>query len=96
MQAVYPWRRIFRALFAHDRSQGQEHTAPESGVSGVPNEVTRLGTRLHECSCEWREWRKSLSALLEVLEDEMPGLPLEHMGVSCILLLPAWVVLRLS
>ena len=84
MQAMYPWRRIFRALFAHDRSQGREHTVLESGTGGVPQEATRLGVRLHECSCEWQEWRKSISALLEVLEDEMPGLPLTCMGVSCL------------
>jgi hypothetical protein len=36
--------------------------------------VTRLGIRLAECDFEWLEWRKSLSMLLEILEDEMPVL----------------------
>ena len=37
--------------------------------------MTQLGIRLAECGCEWLEWCKSLSVLLEVLEDEMPVLP---------------------
>ena len=75
MQVMYPWRRVFKSLFAHDRSRGHVYTLREKDTKGRPIEVTKLGIRLHECGCEWQEWRKSLAVLLEVLEDEMPVLP---------------------
>ena len=87
MQAIYPWRRVFKALFAHDHFQGQEHAAPEDDSTGQLRAATKLGIRLHECGCGWHEWHTSLSALLDVLEDEMPVLPRSsrsYTGVSCL------------
>ena len=86
IQALYPWRRVFKALFAHDHFHGQEHTTLEQFSRGQLRAATKLGIRLHECGCEWQEWHKSLSVLLEVLEDEMPVLPQNsrsYTGVSC-------------
>ena len=75
---MYPWRRVFKSLFAHDRSRGQVYTLRERDGKGEPVTITQLGIRLHECGAEWQEQRKLLSALLEMLEDEMPVLPPAH------------------
>ena len=75
---MYPWRRVFKSLFAHDRSRGQVYTLRERDRKGQPITITQLGIRLHECGAEWQEQRRLLSALLEVLEDEMPVLPPAH------------------
>ena len=89
-QALYPWRRVFKALFAHDHFHSQEHTALEYDSTGELRAATKLGIRLHECGCGWQEWHNSLSVLLEVLEDEMPVLPIlpqdsrAYTGVSCL------------
>ena len=69
---------MFKSLFAHDRSRGQVYTLRERDGKGQPVTITQLGIRLHECGAEWQEQRRLLSALLEVLEDEMPVLPPAH------------------
>lgn len=76
---MYPWRRVFKSLFAHDRSWGHVSTLRQLDAKGCPVEVTKLGIRLAAtCGQDWRQWQRSLAALLEVLEDEMPVLPPEQ------------------
>ena len=76
-QVMYPWRSMFRAMFRQDREQGGLYCLrAKSGADGRPLVVTQLGARLAASGADWASWAKSLAALLELQEDEMPTLPL--------------------
>ncbi len=75
VQAMYPWRRVFKGLFQHDRAHGQLYSMRRCDGRGRPVVVSKLGKRLADAEADWRHWTKSLAGLLEVLEDEMPTLP---------------------
>lgn len=74
-KVMYPWRRIFKALFLHDRVHGQLYSLRQRDGRGFPVVVSRLGQRLRDSGADWHQWTKPLAGLLEVLEDEMPTLP---------------------
>ena len=76
-QVMYPWRSMFRAMFRQDRERGALYCLrAKTGADGRPLVVTQLGVRLAGSGADWASWAKSLAALLELLEDEMPTLPL--------------------
>ncbi|EIE21630.1 hypothetical protein COCSUDRAFT_56833 [Coccomyxa subellipsoidea C-169] len=81
-QAMYPWRRVFKGLFQHDRAHGQLYSMRRRDGRGRPMVVSKLGKRLADAEADWRHWTKSLAGLLEVLEDEMPTLPAANAQVS--------------
>ena len=82
VQAMYPWRRIFKGLFQHDRTHGQLYAMRQRDLRGRPLVVSKLGMRLHDAGADWQHWAKSLAGLLEVLEDEMPTLPSADVQVA--------------
>ena len=45
-QVMYPWRRVFRSLFAHDRSRGTQYTLREKDAKGRPMQVSCLSSLL--------------------------------------------------
>ena len=51
-------------------------------MRGRPVVVSKLGKRLNDAGADWQRWTKSLAALLEVLEDEMPTLPSADVQVT--------------
>jgi hypothetical protein len=82
VQAMYPWRRIFKGLFQHDRTHGQLYSMRQRDTRGRPVVVSKLGKRLNDAGADWQRWTKSLAGLLEVLEDEMPTLPSADVQVT--------------
>lgn len=81
-QVMYPWRRIFRDIFRHDRKHGQLYSLRHRDSNGRPVVVSKLGQHLHDSGADWHDWTKSLAGLLEMLEDEMPTLPPPNMQVE--------------
>lgn len=79
---MYPWRRIFRDIFRHDRKHGQLYSLRHRDSNGRPVVVSKLGQHLHDSGADWHDWTKSLAGLLEMLEDEMPTLPPPNMQVE--------------
>ena len=41
-QVMYPWRRVLKSLFAHDRSRGTQCTLREKDAMGCPMQVSCL------------------------------------------------------
>ena len=81
-QVMYPWRRIFKDLFRHDRKHGQLYSLRHRDSNGRPVVVSQLGQHLHNSGADWHDWTKPLAGLLEMLEDEMPTLPPLNMKVK--------------
>ena len=66
-------------MFRQDRERGGLYCLrARAGADGRPAVVTQLGARLAASGADWASWAKSLAALLELLEDEMPTLPLRR------------------
>ncbi|GAB4822063.1 hypothetical protein N2152v2_009109 [Parachlorella kessleri] len=73
-QSFYPWRRIFRDLFVHDKTFGQLFSlrADDPQNHAV---VTELGRRLKDLNIDYEAWSYLLADTLDIPLAELPLSP---------------------